>query len=111
MLRPLLSHSNNFLNSVWQRKISVTGLINGNENYSIDVIDILRMGLKFCTEEVLDLNHDDKVVIEFILDDADGSKISKDVIIRKIDKEYIGAEFLYQSHYDNFGKDLLFNFG
>jgi len=87
------------------------GLINGSKKYSIDVIDISRMGLKLRTEEVLDLNYDDKVVIEFILDDADGSKISKEVIIRKIDKEYIGAEFLSQSHYDNFGKYLLYDFG
>ena len=86
------------------------GLINGNKNYSINVIDISRMGLKIRTEEVLDLNLDDKVVVEFILDDTGSSKVSKDVIIRKIDKEYIGAEFLSQSHYDKFGTYLLYDF-
>jgi hypothetical protein len=87
------------------------GLINGNKKYSIAVIDISRMGLKLRTKEVLDLNPDDKVVVEFILDDIGRSKVSKDVIIRKIDKEYIGAEFLSQSHYDKFGTYLLYDFG
>jgi hypothetical protein len=62
------------------------GLINGNENYSIAIINISRMGLKLRTKKVLNLNPDDKVVIEFILDDAGGSKVSKDGIIKKIDK-------------------------
>ncbi len=87
------------------------GLIDGNKNYPITIIDISRMSLKFRTKEILDLNLDDKVVIEFILDDAGGSKVSKDGIIRKIDKEYISAEFLSQSHYDNFGKYLMYDFG
>ena len=87
------------------------GLINDNKKYSIDVIDISRMGLKLRTKEVLDLNPDDKVVIEFTLDDAGRSKISKDGIIRKIVKKYIGVEFLSQRHYDKFGTYLLYDFG
>ncbi len=86
------------------------GLINGNENYSISIIDISRTGLKLRTKEALDLNPDDKVVIEFTLDDASRSKISKDGIIRKIAKKYIGVEFLSQSHYDKFGQYLLYDF-
>ena len=86
------------------------GLIRGNKKYFISILDISRMGMKLRTEEVLDLNPEDKVVIKFILDDAGKSKISKEVIIRKIDKEYIGVGFLSQDHYDKFGEYLLYNF-
>jgi len=93
-------------------KVNLQGcLIDGNKNYPITIMDISRMGIKLRTKEVLGLNPEYKVVIEFILDDAGGSKVSKDVIIRKIDKNYIKVEFLSQSHYDNFGKYLLFHFG
>ena len=86
------------------------GLIDGNKKYPITIIDISRRNLKFRTKEILDLNIDDKVVVEFILDDTRRSKVSKDVIIRKIDKEYIGTEFLSQIHYDKFGAYLLYYF-
>jgi len=94
-----------------RKEVSLQGdLIFDDKNYAISIMDISRMGLKLRTKEVLDLHPDDKVVVEFILDDAGGSKISKGAIIRKIYQEYIGAEFLSQSHYDQFGKYLLFNF-
>lgn len=87
------------------------GLIGGNKNYPITILDISRMGMRLRTKEVLGLNPEDKVAIGFILDDAGKSKVSKEVVIKKIDKQYIYVEFLSQHHYDKFGTYLLYNFG
>jgi len=94
-----------------RRSVHLPGVLSiGSKKHIIKVIDISRLGLKVRTEEVVKLNLDDKAVIEFILDDAGKSKISKDVVIKKIDEEYIGVTFLSQDHYDKFGTYLLFHF-
>jgi len=94
-----------------RREVALPGVLTiGSKKHIIDVIDISRLGLKVHTNEVMDLNLDDKAVIEFILDDAGKSRISKDVIIKKTDKEYIGVTFLSHDHYDKFGTYLLFHF-
>ena len=85
-------------------------LILGNKRYPITVIDISRVGLKIRTKGTLDLNLDDKVVLEFVLDDPGGSKISKEAIVKKINQTNIGVEFLSQTHYDKFGAYILFHF-
>ena len=85
-------------------------LIAGKKKYSMVIIDISRMGLKIRTEKVLDLNLDDKVIIQFILDDVGKSRISKEVVIKKIDQQHISVVFLSQEHYDKFGVYLLFHF-
>jgi hypothetical protein len=94
-----------------RRGVNLPGvLIASKKKYSIFIIEVSRLGLKIRTEKVLDLNPDDKVVIEFILDDAGRSRISKKVVIRKIDQQYINVEFLSQQHYDRFGVYILFHF-
>jgi len=85
-------------------------LISGNKKYPINVIDISRNGLKIRTNGLLELRCEDKIMLEFALDDPDGSKISKEVIIKKINQTNIGVEFLSHDHYDKFGAYLLFYF-
>ena len=94
-----------------RREVNLPGnLIKGGEKYLIQVIDISRLGLKICMEEIMNLKLDDKVFIDFILDDAGKSRVSKEVIVKKIDKKYIGVIFLSDDHYDKFGAYLLFHF-
>jgi len=94
-----------------RRGVNLPGiLIIGNKKHIIKVIDISRLGLKIRVEETLDINFESNAVIEFILDDTGGSRVSKDVVIRKIDHEYIGVTFISQDHYDKFGTYLLFHF-
>ena len=85
-------------------------LIDGKKQYPVIIMDISRLGLKIKTKQVLDLNIDDKILVKFTLDDAKESRVSKDVIITKIDQEYISTRFLSQEHYDTFGTYLLFHF-
>ena len=84
-------------------------LLIGSKNYPINIVDISKNGLKIRTKGILDLQIEDKVTIEFVLDDPDESKISKQVIVRKINEIKIGVEFVSKDHYDKFGPYLLFH--
>ncbi|MCP3871538.1 MAG: PilZ domain-containing protein [Desulfobacteraceae bacterium] len=85
-------------------------LILEGENYPIKVTDISRCGLKIRTKEPLALNLEDQIIVDFILDDSGHSKISKQVVVKKINETNIGAEFVSSDHYDKLGPYLLFNF-
>jgi len=94
-----------------RKKVDLPGtLILMNKKYPINVTDISRIGLKIRTKGLLDLHLKDKVVIEFVLDDPGGSKVSKEVIIKKMKQTNIGVEFCSQNHYDKFGAYILFHF-
>jgi len=94
-----------------RKKVDLPGvLILGNKKYPVNVIDITRAGLKIRTKGLLELHLQDKVVLEFILDDPGGSKVSKEAIIKKINQMNIGVEFFSQDHYDKFGAYILFHF-
>jgi len=80
------------------------------EKYPVKVLDISRLGLKIRTDEILDLNPGDKTVIDFILDDAGSSKVSKEVIVRTVNETDIGTEFSSHDHYDKLGTYILFHF-
>ncbi len=80
------------------------------KKYPINVIDISRLGLKIRTKEVLNFKPEDTVMIDFILDDATASSVSKEVVIRTINETDIGVEFLSLDHYDKLGTYLLFHF-
>ena len=84
-------------------------LIAGTQQFPVIVKDISKQGLKIKTKKILNLNIDDKITIKFVLDDAQKSKVSKDIIIKKMDKTYIGTKFVSGEHYDKFGAYLLFN--
>ncbi len=95
-----------------RRKVDLPGvLIMGEKKYPVNVIDISRMGLKIKTRRILDLHPEDKAVVAFTLDDVGESRVSKDVVIRKINQAAVSVEFLSHEHYDKFGPYLLFHFG
>ena len=96
--------------NVRKNVILIGELIAGKKKYSIVINDISKKGLKIRTERVLDLKRGDKVDIEFRLDDAGRSRVSKEIVIKKIDQQYINVEFLSRQHYDKFGVYLLFHF-
>ncbi|MCK5164607.1 MAG: PilZ domain-containing protein [Desulfobacula sp.] len=94
-----------------RKDVNLNGeIILGNKRYPVNVKDISRLGLKIRTKGILDLHLQDKVAVEFILDDAGGSRVSKEVIIRKIDQADLGVEFVSHDHYDKLGTYLLFHF-
>ncbi|NOX34375.1 MAG: PilZ domain-containing protein [Deltaproteobacteria bacterium] len=94
-----------------RKKVDLSGaLLFGNKRHPVKVVDISRLGLKLRTKGLPDLNPGDRVVIEFTLDDAWNSLVSKEVNIKKINQKDIGVEFSSRDHYDKLGTYLLFHF-
>jgi hypothetical protein len=87
----------------------VGNLVFDHQTCPVKIVDISRTGLKVKAIQVLKLNPGDKAVIHFTLDDPSGSKVSKQVIIRKINQKEIGVEFLSKDHYDPYGAYILFH--
>jgi len=80
------------------------------KKYDIRITDISRYGLKIITEKPIDVQDGEKLIIDFVLDDAGQSQVEKEVIVRKINGANIGVEFSSHDHYDRFGPYLLFHF-
>ena len=100
-----------------RKKVTFKGSLHFKEKkFSIMVLDIVvidmsRFGLKIKLLSDIELATGQHVIVDFILDDTNGSKISKEVVIRNITPPHIGVEFLYHEHYDKFGTYILFHFG
>ena len=73
----------------------------------ITVINISRSGLKICLNMEPDFNLGDCLLVEFNLDDRDRSPIKKSVIVRNVQKKFIGVEFATIEHFDKLGAYLL----
>ncbi|RJP75490.1 MAG: PilZ domain-containing protein [Desulfobacteraceae bacterium] len=84
---------------------------NGVDRGTMDILDLSRSGLKIKTNFKTDVKVGDKMKLEFILDDKQHSKVSKEVIVRSINGLYLGTEFVSLEHYDKLGSYLLFDFG
>ncbi|MBU1341838.1 MAG: PilZ domain-containing protein [Proteobacteria bacterium] len=94
-----------------RKKVDLKGnILLGKKKYPVTIVDISRFGLKIRANGILDLKIEDKVVIEFTLDDAQESTVSKDVIIKTIKQTDIGVAFSSLDHYDKLGTYLLFHF-
>ncbi|WP_041273004.1 hypothetical protein [Desulforapulum autotrophicum] len=50
-----------------------------------------------------------KLLLEFVLDDAKQSIVKKQVVVTATDGSYVSAVFLSQEHFDNLGPYLFFN--
>ncbi len=50
-----------------------------------------------------------RLLLEFVLDDAKQSIVKKQVVVTATDGPYISAVFLSQEHFDNLGPYLFFN--
>ncbi|MEA3446398.1 MAG: PilZ domain-containing protein [Bacteroidota bacterium] len=71
------------------------------------VINISRSGLKIRLNMTRDFNFGDRLRVEFNLDDRDRSSIKKSVIVRNVEKKFIGVEFANIEHFDKLGAYLL----
>ncbi len=85
-------------------------LVFKNKTCRATVIDISRLGLKIRAEKELDLEIGTRLVVNFVLDDATSSRVSKEVVVRTVKGNDVGAEFLSRDHYDKLGPYLLFHF-
>jgi len=94
-----------------RKTVALDGFLNiKNNKISVKIIDISRLGLKIKTTAKLDLNIGDKLILDFVLDDVTHSKVSKEVMIKKMNEREIGVQFLSLDHYDKLGSYLLFQF-
>jgi c-di-GMP-binding flagellar brake protein YcgR len=79
---------------------------------AVTVLDISQRGLRF--RPVQDhrqapLQPGQRLSIRFTLDDQFKTAIDREVIVRKINGEMVGAEFISDDHYDKLGAYLLFH--
>ncbi|MEN8246176.1 MAG: PilZ domain-containing protein [Thermodesulfobacteriota bacterium] len=73
----------------------VTHIVDNNPvtRGTMEVTDISAGGLKIKLLELLDLRLNDKLHVDFHLDDARKTLISKDVLVKNIDGNHIGVAF------------------
>jgi len=94
-----------------RRAVNLAGTLTvDSTELPVTITDISRRGLKVMLDEPVDLSVNDKVILNFVLDDAGNSHVRKEVIVRKVMDTQIGVEFLSQDHYDKLGPYLLFHF-
>lgn len=94
-----------------RKNVCLSGFVHqGAERYPIVVEDLSQHGIKISFEQKFDFEKGQKIELEFILDDHHGSKILRQVKIKKIISDMtIGCEFLTAEHYDGLGKYFLFH--
>lgn len=85
-------------------------LTHGRQVYPVNITDISRNGLLAKIPELPEIKPGTCVKLCFKLDDASGSDVKKDVMVRNIRKGSIGVEFTAQDHFDKLGPYLLFHF-
>jgi len=84
------------------QKLTPEGIV-GNE---ILVENLSLGGIGFTTRDSAFMRDGEIIDLEFILDNPDSSVISKTAVIRKVEEDYIGAEFVEAS--DATGRDQEF---
>ena len=84
---------------VYRKRVSLPGtfahIVNNTpvSKGDMEVTDISAGGLKIKLLEPVDLRIDDKLSVEFHLDDPRRTPINKDVLVKNIDGVYIGVAF------------------
>lgn len=82
------------------------------KRYAMKVEDLSRYGMRIkMIDSLSPLQKEDVLEIEFNLDDANHTKVNKEVIVQTLMPQAIGVKFKTTDHYDQFGKYLLFHFG
>lgn len=79
---------------------------------AVTLLDISQRGLRFKHEGSLRrpaLQAGQRLSIRFKLDDEFQTTISREVVVRKISGDVVGAEFIVREHYDKLGAYLLFH--
>lgn len=94
----------------FRKDIELDGMVYlGKENkLSVVVCDVSRAGLKLKLKTSHKLKPGDELLIEFYLDNAEKTLVSKKIIVRSIKGVNIGVEFKSAEHYDKFGSYLMF---
>lgn len=95
-----------------RKKTSFPGSYNrtGNGHGGImTVCDISRSGLKLKMSVSEKFAIGDELHVEFRLDDSLRSIVKKYVVVKKIEKGFVGVEFKSMDHYDQLGAYLMFN--
>jgi hypothetical protein len=78
------------------------------EKGKIFVEDLSRTGIGFCTTITHNMRVNEVVVVQFVLDDRQKTEIRKRAIVRRIEEQFIGAEFLDFDSYSNDNRTLGF---
>jgi hypothetical protein len=73
---------------------------NNSQEFPMIVNNISRSGIQFKSSKTEDLKLDDRIVVQFRLDDKSRSLIKKKGIIRRIEGMTIGIQFLDVDDYD-----------
>jgi hypothetical protein len=85
-------------------------VISGKElpRRAMTVNDISRTGLRFKVASNGKLNVGDRIHLDFQLDDARKTEVEKEGVIRKIEGDSIGVQFLESNPYNQADKDIGF---
>jgi hypothetical protein len=78
------------------------------ERGKIFVEDLSRTGIGFRTTITHNIRVNEVVVVQFVLDDSQKTEIRKSAIVRRIEEQFIGAEFLDFDSYSNENRRLGF---
>ena len=81
----------------------------GRAGIPVIVRDLSMSGMKLKSGVKLPFSPDDRITVEFVLDDAGRSVVKKEVIVRTVFGFFIGVEFLSHEHYDKLGPYLLYS--
>lgn len=94
-----------------RKEVHFSGKLNpGNQALPTRIVDISRGGLKLKTNDVLDLKVNDRIAVDFVLDDPHRSRVSKEGIVKTKGEDYVSVEFVSLEHFDKLGAYLLFHF-
>jgi c-di-GMP-binding flagellar brake protein YcgR len=94
----------------FRKKVNLSGSIIGDsgKRYSIRVRDLSRTGLRMEVLTPHAFQVDERILVEFFLDDVKETQISKGVVIRKADDKVVDGEFLATESFDNSDKVIGF---
>ena len=73
------------------------------------IMDISRSGLRFKTHLPYQFEKDEKVFLEFTLENEEQSLIKREVVVRGQHGTSVGASFVSRNHYDKLGAYLLYS--
>ncbi|MCG8683351.1 MAG: PilZ domain-containing protein [Desulfobacterales bacterium] len=95
-----------------RKKVNLKGFVIGkNDKTPLTVVDISQHGIQISIASKVPYTVGDVLQIEFILDDSNHSKISRQIQIRRVVPPVkFGCEFTNHDHYDDLGKYFLYNF-
>ena len=84
--------------------------VRGKKDGYFFVKDISRTGMKLKMMGPIEVAVGDRILTRFVLDDAAGSEVEKEVVVRNIMPPMLGVEFTSLDHYGKLGAYLLYAF-